>query len=141
MTQNVIAILFEPLTLICVTQPLALLFYERLLPGTQLVNRLQDLGYRVQTVATADDLPALTSAGLPLLVLADLQAGRGDLWRAFRAIRADPATAHVPILAFYGSEGAALAASAQEAGATLVVQDTALLNHLPQILNRALEVD
>ena len=123
------------------TQPLALLFYERLLPGTQLVNRLQDLGYRVQTVATADDLPACTAAGLPLLVLADLQAGRGDVLRAFRAIRADPATAHVPILAFHSTEGAALAASAQEAGATLVVQDTALLNHLPQILNQALEVD
>src|SRR5438445_9362650 len=32
------------------TTPLALVFYENLLPGSQLVNRLQDLGYRVQTI-------------------------------------------------------------------------------------------
>ncbi len=32
------------------TQPLALVFYEKLMPGSQLVNRLQDLNYRVQAV-------------------------------------------------------------------------------------------
>ena len=32
------------------TQPLALFFTRRLMPGSQLVNRLQDLKYRVQTV-------------------------------------------------------------------------------------------
>ena len=35
------------------TQPLALVLYEKLLPGSQLVNRLQDLNYRVQTIADA----------------------------------------------------------------------------------------
>ena len=35
------------------TQPLALVLYERLLPGSQLVNRLQDLNYRVQVIADA----------------------------------------------------------------------------------------
>ena len=38
------------------TQPLALVVYEKLLPGTQLVNRLQDLHYRVQAVTDADTL-------------------------------------------------------------------------------------
>jgi len=35
----------SPFTLhvVCMTQPLALVFYEKLLPGSQLVNRLQDL--------------------------------------------------------------------------------------------------
>src|SRR2546423_14440364 len=32
------------------TQPLALVFYESLMPGSQVVNRLQDLKYRVQTI-------------------------------------------------------------------------------------------
>ena len=31
------------------TQPLALVWYEKLMPGSKLVNRLQDLGYRVLT--------------------------------------------------------------------------------------------
>jgi CheY-like chemotaxis protein len=124
-----------------VTQPLALLCYERLLPGTQLVNRLQDLGYRVQTVQAVDELPLCTASWLPLIVFADLQVTRGDVCDALRRIRGNPATSHVPVLAFHSAEGAALAEAAHEAGATLVVQDTALLNHLPQLLSQALEVD
>src|SRR5262245_49139849 len=38
------------------TEPLALVVYEKLLPGSQLVNRLQDLKYRVQTVADPTQL-------------------------------------------------------------------------------------
>ena len=33
------------------SEPLALVLYEKLLPGSQLVNRLQDLKYRVQTIS------------------------------------------------------------------------------------------
>ena len=33
------------------TEPLALVVYEKLLPGSQIVNRLQDLNYRVQTIS------------------------------------------------------------------------------------------
>ena len=32
------------------TRPLALVFYEKFMPGSQLVNRLQDLNYRVRVV-------------------------------------------------------------------------------------------
>ena len=35
------------------TKPLAIIHYERLMPDSQLLDRLQDLGYRVQTVAEA----------------------------------------------------------------------------------------
>ena len=35
------------------TKPLALVFYERLMPGSQLVNGLQDLGYRVLAITEA----------------------------------------------------------------------------------------
>ena len=33
--------------------PLAILLYENLIPGSQLINRLQDLGYRVETINDA----------------------------------------------------------------------------------------
>ena len=33
------------------SEPLAILYYSNLMPGGQLANRLQDLGYRVQTMA------------------------------------------------------------------------------------------
>ena len=49
-------------------QPLALVFYERLLPGTQLVNRLQDLHYRVQTIESAEALPEAAREAMPMVL-------------------------------------------------------------------------
>src|ERR1700677_3769532 len=53
------------------TQPLALVLYEKLLPGSQLVNRLQDAGYRVQTVPAADALVASAEQEKTIIVLTD----------------------------------------------------------------------
>ncbi|MCS7091366.1 MAG: hypothetical protein RMN51_02255 [Verrucomicrobiota bacterium] len=122
-------------------KPRLILFYERLMPGTQLVNRLQDLGYQVQIVSAPEELHAATVAWKPLLLVADLESTRGDVCMAISRIRADSATSHVPVLAFHGAQRPELARQAQEAGATLVVQDAALVNYLSQVLNRALELD
>jgi len=122
------------------TQPLALVFYEKLLPGSQLVNRLQDLNYRVQTV---NDLPALLTSAQsegPMLAVVDLESKRGDVCQAIAALRADPATEHIPIIAYAGEQATALQAAAQTAGATLVVSEAAIANYLPQLLNQALQV-
>jgi CheY-like chemotaxis protein len=120
------------------TQPLALVFYERLLPGTQLVNRLQDLNYRVQTVADARDLAATAQECHPMLVLVDLQAPRGNILDAITRLKTNPATAHLPVVAFTGGDAAEAQAAARQAGVSLAVQDQALLNHLPQWLEQAL---
>jgi CheY-like chemotaxis protein len=122
------------------TQPLALVFYEKLLPGSQLVNRLQDLNYRVQT---ANDLPALlrdAQTGGPMLVVVDLESKRGDVCRAIAALKADAATQHVRIIAFAGEQATELQAAAQKAGATLVVGEATIASYLPQLLNQALQV-
>ena len=50
------------------TQPLALVLYEKLLPGSQLVNRLQDLNYRVQTVTEPSTLVECAEQSKPMLV-------------------------------------------------------------------------
>jgi hypothetical protein len=50
-----------------VTRPLAIVFYEKLLPGTQVVNRLTDLGYRVTATQTAVDVPRLVREHLSLI--------------------------------------------------------------------------
>jgi CheY-like chemotaxis protein len=122
------------------TQPLALVFYEKLLPGSQLVNRLQDLNYRVQT---AGDLPGLLQYAQtegPMVVVVDLESKHGDACRAIAALKADAATRHVPIIAFAGEQAAELQAAAQKAGATLVVGETTIANYLPELLNQALQV-
>jgi len=122
------------------TQPLALVFYEKLLPGSQLVNRLQDLNYRVQT---ANDLAALLRCAQtegPMLVMLDLEAKRDDACRTIAALRADAATQHIPIIAFASEQATGLQAAAEKAGATLVVSEATVTTYLPQLLNQALQV-
>jgi hypothetical protein len=73
------------------TQPLALVYYEKLMPGSQLVNKLQDLNYRVQTVNEPAAFQSSTPAEKPLLAIADL-AGGDAICGAIAALKADAAT-------------------------------------------------
>jgi CheY-like chemotaxis protein len=123
------------------TQPLAIVLYERLLPGTQLVNRLQDLSYRVQTIASADRLVECAAQARPMLVLADLQSARNDVCAALARLKQNEATKHLPVIAFSGQDTDELQAAAKAAGATLIVNEAAILAHLPQILEQALRVE
>ena len=47
------------------SKPLALLYYTNLLPGSQLAGKLQDLGYRVQTVSSPTLLPTACNDEMP----------------------------------------------------------------------------
>jgi CheY-like chemotaxis protein len=121
------------------TEPLALVVYEKLLPGTQLVNRLQDLKYRVRAVTDPATLPACARQDKPMLVLADLE-GR-DVCSAISQLKQNPETQHVPVIAFGPDQATALQESARAAGASVVVSEAAILNHLPQFLEQALRVE
>lgn len=119
-------------------EPLAILLYEKLMPGSQLVNRLQDLGYRVETLNDADRLPALAEQAKPLVIVADLFGARNKVCDAIARLRQAPATAHVPVIAFAANLDPALQTVAREAGASLVSSEAAITQHLPQLLDQAL---
>jgi CheY-like chemotaxis protein len=123
------------------TQPLALVLYEKLLPGSQLVNRLQDLGYRVQAIADAGRLVECAEQVRPMLVLAELQSTRNDVCAALARLKQNEATKHLPVIAFSGQDTGDLPAAAQLAGVTLIVNEAAILTQLPQILEQALRVE
>lgn len=123
------------------TQPLALLFYYNLLPGTQLVNRMQDLGYRVQIVSDPSKLVAQALQEKPIVVVADLSAQRNDLFSAIRELRDAAATQHIPVLAYARQADDAVQAAARTAGANLVALEDGLLAQLPQLLDQVLAVD
>lgn len=123
------------------TQPLALIFYEKLMPGTQLVNRLQDLGYRVLTASSAEALLTAAIQDKPMLVLADLAARRTKVVDAISKLRQDPATNHLPVIAFAEEKETVLQSAARAAGATLVANETAVMSHLAQFLEQALRLD
>lgn len=122
------------------TTPLALVFYEHLLPGSQLVNRLQDLGYRVQTVTEVGALLSQAELAKPLVVVADLASAKADVCAVICQLRQNLATQHIPVLAFTDKKKKKLQTTAREAGATLVAVDDAILRQLPQLLEQVLQV-
>lgn len=121
-------------------QPLALVFYERLMPGSQLVNRLQDMNYRVLSMAALDRLSATVQRESPLLLFIDL-ASPGEVGAAIASLRATPATTHLPVIGFAPDSDSVLLEAARKAGANLAVSDTALVSHLSQLIDQALSVD
>lgn len=128
------------------TKPLALVFYERLLPGSQLVNRLQDIQYRVQTVTAVEGLQAAAEEVKPMVVFADLGGVKGRIQEAITRLKENPATQHLPIIGFAAdSKKPAPAKPAPAALAELPgvmqVGDAALLSYLPQLLDQAMQLD
>jgi PleD family two-component response regulator len=123
------------------TQPLALVFYDRLLPGSQLVNRLQDLHYRVETLSDAGKLVECAEQSKPMLVLADLDSSRMDILTAISRLKQHAATRHLPVIGFGSDNTPDIQGTAQAAGVTLLVSESAILSHLRECLEQALQVD
>ncbi len=121
------------------SQPLALVFYERLMPGSQLVNRLQDMNYRVMVVNDPAILAPTAKRETPMLLVADL-ARSAEVFTAIEAIKADAATEHLGIIVYAPDKSPSLVKSAQEKDGLLAVTDSALLNHLEPLIEQALEI-
>ncbi len=123
------------------TEPLALVFYEKLLLGQQLVNRLQDMGYRVQVVTNANMLKEQVEKFKPMLLVAEFPAEKTSVHEAIASIKQHPATAHVAILAYIAEATAILQERAGAAGVNLVASESGVLEQLPQLLEQVLQID
>jgi CheY-like chemotaxis protein len=129
-----------PSTLRRLTQPLALVYYEKLMPGSRLVNKLQDLNYRVQTANDPAAFHSCVRDERPLLAIVDLAGGEA-VRSAIAALKTGAATGHIPVIAF-AAEGANQAMeAAQKAGAELAVSEAAIASHLPELLDQALHIE
>jgi CheY-like chemotaxis protein len=116
--------------------PLVLGLVPDLLFATRIEQGLRHLGYRVDLAADATALVARTREAEPELVLVDLAARGVDVPAAIRALRADPATRAVPIVAFGPHLDEAARAAARDAGADAVVANSKLALDLPGVLAR-----
>ena len=123
------------------TQPLALVLYEELMPGSQLVNRLQDMHYRVEVISDPDLLSEYAQREGPMLVFTDLGRGKADICAIIAKIKQNQVTAHIPIIAFADEGTESLQATARQAGANVVATDAAVLAHLTQLIEQALHAD
>lgn len=108
--------------------------------ATQLVERLEALRYRHVLLTSPAGLVAAAVESRPIVILTDVDVSPEEVSAALQQLRANPATAHIPVIGF-GHEVAETSQAALVAlGATLVVNDAAMLSHLAQLLDRALEV-
>ena len=123
------------------TKPLALVFYERLMPGSQLVNRLQDLGYRVLAITEAALLIETAKRERPMLAFVDLVTNRANICSIIKDMKGNEETGHIPVVGFAAQGDQRLHNEAMQSGATLVASDDALLPQLPHLLEHALQVD
>ena len=123
------------------TLPLAILLYENLIPGTQLVSRLQDLGYRVQTVYDPRLLVEQSAREKPLVAVLDLFSTKLDVCREIKMLKNNSGTAHIPVVAFAGQNNSELQKAAYAAGADLVANNTTVVLHLAQFLEQVLQVN
>jgi CheY-like chemotaxis protein len=122
------------------SKPLALVYYSNLLPGSQLAGRLQDLGYRVQSAGSAELLPLVCESEMPLVVIAEL-APAAEVCAGISQLKANPATQHIPVLAFSRKHDAAAQNQARAAGVTLLAADAGIAEQLPQLLDQILQVE
>ncbi|WCJ60420.1 hypothetical protein NXS98_04625 [Fontisphaera persica] len=123
------------------TQPLVILVYERILPGSQLLNRFQDMGYRVLALNDPRLLVETARREGPLLAVVDMPFAQANAGRAVAELRSSPDTQHVPVIAIVPAGDKELEQTAIASQATLVAHDTAILNHLDRFLQQALQLD
>lgn len=122
-------------------KPLTLLLYEKLLPGGQLLGRLEDLGYRVLALTEPTELVAVAEREKPMLIIVDFEPQFDAVALAVAALKRGAATAHIPVIGLVPARQAAAQAAARQSAANLVVQDTVILQHLPQFIDQALAFD
>jgi CheY-like chemotaxis protein len=123
------------------TKPLAVICYENLLLGSQLVNRLQDLGYRVNTAPELKSVAGQVERETPLVVLIDTSSKSAEACQVVSQLRKLPATAHIPVIVVVGGRNKKLQDQARAAGATLVAGDAAVLDQLPHLLDHVLTME
>lgn len=123
------------------TEPLALVFYEKLIPGQQLVNRLQDLGYRVHASTDTASLKKQLETQKPMLLVTEFSANKTAVHEAIASLKQSPATAHVAVLAYITEANPVLQETARAAGANLIASESGLLEQLPQLLEQVLRLD
>ena len=124
-----------------VSQPLALVLYEKLTPGSQLINRLQDMKYRVHPLGNPADLLSVSSEMKPLVIFADLDMPGTDVLGAVTRLRQNSTTAHIPVILLADEITDELNDKFKSSGATVTATDAAVLTHLPQLLEQALRVE
>ena len=122
-------------------QPLALVVSERTIPGTQLLGKLNDLGYRTEPVNDLGRLVQVAEYMKPLVIFMDLKWKTRDPFVSINSLISNPATEYTPIIAYAPLDEEDSLERALNTGATLVAGDDLVLPQLERLLDQAMEID
>ena len=75
-----------------------------------------------------------------MVVLVDVDGLPAAVVSAVQQLRSTSSTAHIPVITFAREIDDATQAELFATGASIVVNESAILGHLPQLLDRALDV-
>ena len=124
-----------------VTKPLAIIFHDRLLPGSRVATGLADLGWRVIEAKQPSEIGRLVRAEHPLLVICELNSRFFELGTEIAALQRAPETSHVPFLGYCDPRNQQMTTDALAAGVSMVVGDVGICDQLPQLLDQVLAVE
>ena len=100
---------------------------------------LEHVGYRVLEAADGVSALAIAHAERPQVVLLDIVLPVMDGYEIARRLKADPATAHIPIIVFTAAVLDGARDRAREAGADWFLAKPMELRHVAAAVMRALE--
>ena len=116
--------------------PLAVLVEDDLMFAMRIEPQSKRLGYRVRTLAGSPGAAGEIAAARPALVLVNLASPRNPGPELVRGLRARPELAQVPILGYAGHVERQFFQAGREAGATLVIPNSAVSKALPEVLTK-----
>ncbi len=122
------------------TQPLALLWLGKMLLGSRLTEKLEEMGYRVKVMASPESLLTDAEHDKPLVVFLGVDSQPDRVTKAITRLGQNPDTAHLPVIAIISAHNQALQQTVLDAGARLAVPATVILDYLDHFLQQALDV-
>lgn len=99
---------------------------------------VRHLDYDLETKGTADTVLAALRAYAPAVILINLNARRFDALNLIRELKALPASAAIPVIAFAGHVETEKHEAARNAGADLVAANSSVSLHLTKLLQSVL---
>ncbi len=122
-------------------KPLALVASERTIPGSQLLGKLNDLGYRTEHLTDLGRMVQVAEYMKPLVIFIDLKWRTRDPFLTINSLISNQETEHTPIVAYAPMDEEAALERALNMGASIVSGDNHVLAQLSQLLDQAMEID
>src|SRR5688500_1558113 len=97
---------------------------------------LVHIGYEVVEAADGDEAIEVAMARLPDAILMDMSLPGRDGWSATRALKADPSTAHIPVIALTAHAAEEDRLRAEQAGCDAYVTKPAIPREVAEQLQR-----